>query len=44
MGLLKMWRLLRWLRLERARQGTDFRALLARVRQKIDDQVLHGAG
>jgi hypothetical protein len=43
MGFLTMWRLLRWSRGECARQGIDMRMLLARLRQRIDEQVLNGA-
>ncbi|HEX4996954.1 MAG TPA: hypothetical protein VFY29_01940 [Terriglobia bacterium] len=42
-GLFTMWRLLRWSRAEAARQGTTTRTVLARLRRKIDQQVLDEA-
>src|SRR5262245_1482610 len=40
MGLLTMWRLLRWARKESSRRGIAVGDLLEVIRRKIDEQVL----
>jgi hypothetical protein len=43
MGLMVMWRLLRWARRESARRNISVGELLDGVREKIDRQVLRQA-
>jgi len=40
MGLLTMWRLLRWARKESSRRGIRVSELLDGIRREIDQQVL----
>lgn len=40
MGLITMWRLLRWARKESSSRGINVRDLLDDIRKKIDSQVL----